>query len=86
MSARSCRTCIFLNVPPNAAGKIVARKHSVYPCTAAVEQPMLPACMTKVYGFRWPISRSHMGPDEGQECYFYKARPKQPSTPDGAKR
>ncbi len=70
----SCRTCKFLDVQPDKSGRFIARKHKVYPCTVVVEQPKLPACMTKTYDYRWPLRRNHMQPDDGEGCPFYQQR------------
>jgi hypothetical protein len=61
-------------VKPDAKGRYVARKHNVYPCTVYITQPKLPASMTKSYGFKWPLGRSRMQPDEGRDCPFHEAR------------
>lgn len=68
----TCGTCKHLAVPPNAKGRRVVYKHRVYPCTATVEQPLLPVCMTMGYGFKWPPARSHMAPDYGDGCPLHE--------------
>lgn len=65
---KSCRRCKFLDVPPNSAGKKIARKWSVYECTWNVEPMDLPASITRYHSFRWPPSRMHMGPNDGEDC------------------
>ena len=71
---KSCRTCKFLGVKADAKGRYIARKHQVYPCDVDVQQPKLPACMTKAYGFKWPLNRSYMQADEGADCPLYESR------------
>lgn len=73
---KSCRTCKYLDVEPNKAGRIVARKGSGYRCLAPdAPLPVLPDSITKGYGFCWPLrSRRYMLPDEGTECPVWEAR------------
>ena len=64
----TCRTCTYLQVSFNSAGKRAPRSGSTYPCTVIVEPPVLPASMK----MRWPPARSHMEPNDGKGCPFYK--------------
>lgn len=72
----TCRTCKFLGVEPDTKGRFIARRHRVYPCLVEVDQPTLPASMTKSYGFKWPLPRSYMEPDDGIDCQMHQTRSK----------
>lgn len=75
---QSCRTCKFLDVAPNAAGKVVARKHEAYRCLAPdPEWPALPDSITRHYGYKPTFHRRYMQPDEGDDCPLYRLREKQ---------
>lgn len=71
---QGCRSCRFLDVPNNKAGKRVPRARHVYRCTAITEVPPLPASVVKNYkGERLPPTffeerKSWMLPDDGQFC------------------
>ncbi len=66
----TCRTCKWLNVEPNKAGRRVARKDITYPCTVPIEKPRLPDSVRQ-YARHWPPPRSYMGPNDGQDCPCY---------------
>lgn len=70
----TCRTCRFLDVRSNSAGKRIPRKGSVYPCIVEVVPQPLPSCMRTMFfkGDDWLPSRSWMEPDEGAGCQFHK--------------
>lgn len=74
----SCRTCQFLEIAPNAAGKRIARKGNVYRCLSPVPRTahLLPASVTEVYGYREPTERDRrsMQPDDGANCPLYEPR------------
>lgn len=72
----TCRTCQFLDVPPDKAGRIRPRSNYTYRCLAPDPvMPVMPASITTAYGFSWPpCSRSYMHPDEGEGCPTYEAR------------
>lgn len=69
---RSCRTCRFLAVMPNAAGKRVPRKGNTYCCNVTVPDVLLPDCITKAYKYSWPPPRTRVEPDDGAACPFYR--------------
>lgn len=71
---RSCKTCRFLNVPPDAAGRIVVRKDEAYQCMAVVPVPLLPDSVTTAYTFRWPLPRSYMTGEQGTLCPTWDQR------------
>ena len=71
---RSCKTCRFLTVPPDARGRIVVRAKNAYECRAIVPMPMLPDSVTRGHGFRWPPSRKYMTGDGGTLCPTWEAR------------
>lgn len=63
----ACRTCRFLDVLENKAGKRVARKDMAYRCTVIIPELHLPASVRKP-----TISKKWMSPDEGKDCTFHK--------------
>jgi len=67
-SARSCKSCRFLRVHPDARGRITVRADRVYECLVQVPQPALPDSMTRAFGYRWPPAKSYMRGDDGREC------------------
>ena len=71
---KTCKTCRFLEVAPDAGGRIVVRARNVYPCTAAVPMPALPESVTRAYGFKWPPTKSYMTGDRGANCPTWEAR------------
>lgn len=71
-----CRTCVHLDVNPNAAGKRVPLRTHCYACTAPLPDIKLPESVTVSYGFLWPPSRCYMTPDRGTECPTWEPRPK----------
>jgi hypothetical protein len=70
----NCKTCAHLKVAPDAAGRIVVRRGNVYACTVPAPQPLLPACITDSYAFRWPPIRKHMRGDDGEGCPSWEPR------------
>ena len=71
---RSCKTCRFLAVHPDARGRIVVRAKNAYECRAIVPMPMLPDSVTRSYGFKWPMPRSYMTGDSGTLCPTWELR------------
>lgn len=79
----SCRTCKWLDVPPDKSGRIVVRSSRVYRCVAPVERPAWPESVTTAYGFRWPIAGNYMRPERGQNCPLFEPRVKGPVAREG---
>jgi hypothetical protein len=69
---QSCRTCAFLLVPENGAGRRVPRKQNCYPCTYEIQPHALPDSVVRSYGFKWPPPKTWMPPDGGTGCVCYK--------------
>lgn len=70
-----CRTCRFLDVPPDKLGRIKPRADKTYRCLATQpELPPLPLSITQSYGFHWPPSRSYVSPDQDTECPVWEER------------
>ena len=67
----TCRTCKFLDVALDSAGRRMPRKDRLYQCTVPVLQPVLPACITVNPRFTWPPPRTCMEPDSGTGCPFW---------------
>lgn len=68
-----CRTCKFLNVAPNKAGRIVPQPRKMYECLYVIPKPTdIPACIR----LDWPPNRSWMAPDSGEGCPCWKQREK----------
>ena len=69
----SCRTCKYLNVPLDKAGRRVVRGSYAYPCTAPdTPQPQLPVSITEAYGFKWPPPRQWVTPAMGASCPLHE--------------
>lgn len=45
----TCKTCKWLDVKPDKAGRVVVRKDSVYPCVVKFPTPKLPDSITRAY-------------------------------------
>ena len=73
-AVRSCKSCRFLGVHPDARGRINVRARNVYECLVQVPEPVLPESMTRAYGFRWPPAKSYMTGDSGRECPTWEQR------------
>ena len=69
----TCRTCKFLEVPPDKDGRRRPMKHSVYECVVEVSKPVLPSSMITYYSFKWPLHRKCMEPDDGKDCPCWQA-------------
>jgi len=69
----TCRTCRYLKVAPNAAGKIIPRKGKAYFCSFPKPDltGLLPASM-KIYPHS--IHASYMEPDDGATCQKHEPR------------
>ncbi len=71
-----CKTCRFLDVPLDKAGRRVVRKDSVYRCKGPVPAaPNLPDSVTQAYGFMrtaW-VHRQYMPGDMGTTCPVWEA-------------
>lgn len=67
--------CTHAHITPGKNGKIVMRKYSVYPCLIpAPELPVLPASITKAYGFNWPPHRSYVSKEDCEQCPCWASR------------
>lgn len=72
---QSCKTCKYLDVPPNKAGRIVPQKKYAYRCLAPEPpMPILPTSITGDYYFSWPPHRRSVCINEGTECPVYEQR------------
>lgn len=65
---QSCKTCKFLYVPPNKAGKRVVYDRGYHCAAPAPDAPAMPECITSAYEYRWPTSRRSRWPDDGKRC------------------
>ena len=74
----TCKTCKFLDVPPNKAGRIVVRYERAYSCIApAPKLPKdFPQSIIDRAGFQWPPNRQSMFADDGDSCTVYEKRVK----------
>lgn len=50
----SCKTCKWLEVEPNKAGKRVVRKDKAYQCGVPIPRPRLPTSVLKAYDSGYP--------------------------------
>lgn len=69
----TCRSCIWLKVAPDKAGRRAPRKDKSYLCEAPVPDVVMPLSITRRYDWRWPPSRNYMAPDEGAGCPTFKS-------------
>lgn len=72
----TCKTCKWLNVPPDKRGRIVVRDTG-YRCAAPIpERPALPVCITRSYSFReWPATGdAWTSPKLGADCPLHEPR------------
>jgi hypothetical protein len=74
----SCRTCKWLDVPPdkiNRDGSV--RKtldHNMFRCLVPFEMPPIPASYTSYFGYT-PPTRRMMCPAYGDDCPAHELRP-----------
>lgn len=84
-TVHTCRTCKWLNVPPDKNGKIVPRKGGYHRCTVQLPPPPPMPASIRVnttergggYGLGnldWPTSAGYMGVDDGEGCTFHEPR------------
>ncbi len=69
----TCKTCRWLEVPLDKAGKRVVRRMA-YRCFAVVPDIKLPASVTMDYSFHWPLSRVSVWGTDGADCPCWKER------------
>jgi hypothetical protein len=61
--------CTHLEIEPDKAGRLIMRADQAYRCKApAPEMPVLPACITQAYGFKWPPPRGYVFKETCAEC------------------
>ena len=71
----TCKACKWYGVRPDARGRFVVRRGSVWPCKAPEpEPPCLPSSVLKAVDWRWPPRRSYMQGDEGSDCPAFEPR------------
>lgn len=71
----SCKTCKWLEVEPNKAGKRVVRRDKVYQCLVPIPRPILPTSVTRAYDFSWPPPRTWLTKDMwGEVCLLWEER------------
>jgi hypothetical protein len=63
----ACKTCKFLDVPPDRIGRIRPQKRYSYRCVAEIPAPVLPDSVTKAHGFKWPPERTWMAIEQGRK-------------------
>lgn len=71
MTAKSCRTCRHMVVPPTATIKRRVRKDGVYVCDVEIPDLPLPDSVVRAYGFR--ISKSRVLPEWGGACPLWRS-------------
>ncbi len=71
-----CRRCVYLDVTPDKAGRVIPRSNFSYPCTVPVpdiEDLMLPKSVLD--HMRYSVfHKNYMGPDQGAGCKLFKLR------------
>ena len=74
---QSCRTCKFLDVRPDKAGRLIARKGFTYRCVCVPPEPAVPDSWKQAgVHWAWPPWASRMEPDDGENCQTYQPRDK----------
>ncbi len=69
------KPCKFVDIKPDARGRVVMRKDFAYKCNyPAPELPLLPVSITAAYGFKWPPSRSSVWKDGCEDCPCWTPR------------
>jgi len=71
---RSCKSCRFFDVRPDAKGRIVVCAKSVYECLVVVPEPALPDSIKLAYGYRWPPDKAYLNGDSGRKCPTWEQR------------
>lgn len=72
---QSCRSCRFLELPANKAGKLYVTPGRAYKCTVEIPEPALPDSVKGSVGWRWPPPRSWVEATQGTTCPLWEARP-----------
>ena len=67
---RSCRSCKFLAVELDAAGRRTPKKYRVYNCT--VPLPVLPPLPASIHHSYRPPEKTMLTPDDGANCPLYE--------------
>ncbi len=69
-----CRSCQYLDVPPNNAPRKdkPGRCGPAYRCVVPLPMPVLPASVTKSVFFHWPPLRTYMEIGDGEGCPLFK--------------
>ena len=70
----TCRTCKFLDVPPDSRGRIVPRLGNGYFCLYAFPDTHDLPHSAMGYGFRWPPLKRRMEPSDGEGCPQHVSR------------
>ena len=73
----TCKSCKWLDVALDKAGRRVVRKQNAYPCLAPdPERPKVPASVEERRGgFPWPPHRIFMCGYMGEDCPCWEALP-----------
>lgn len=69
---KSCKTCKWLVVPRDAAGRRYVKQLGAYRCFFPVVAQPLPDSVTKAYGYRAPSPTQYMAPSDGAACPTYE--------------
>ena len=73
---KSCRTCAYLEVPPDKDGKVRRRADKCYRCLAPIPPVPddMPDSITRRHGYYWPTNqnKSYMSVDGGATCGAWK--------------
>ncbi len=56
----SCRSCKWLDVKPDKAGRRRIYRDNAYVCTVPISQPILPTSVLENRDFQWPPQRTYM--------------------------
>lgn len=65
------KKCNHMEAHPDKDGKVRVREDKLYRCLApvpSVEELMLPASVTRAYGFTWPPTKTYVDKSICEQC------------------
>lgn len=73
MKEKACRTCRYIDVPPDSLGRRIPRKGYAYPCTVPNPCIEYPLCITSHFEFESPPPRALVIP-EWTGCPYHEEK------------
>ena len=68
------KPCKYIEITPDAAGRVVWRKDAAHKCTRPAAEPVLPASITGYVGWRWPPPRAFVTREDCEGCPVWQER------------